>query len=75
MLIKTTNYRKIVIRNKQKKTVKNHQRTQKENETQKLNIRKPPKQRKGRQNGKKSTEDEAGKPTRICKTSTICNNE
>ena len=61
-----------MIRNKQKKTVKNHQRTQKENETQKLNIRKPPKQRKRRQNGKKSTEDEAGKPTRICNTSTIC---
>ena len=53
-----------------KKTAKDHQHAQKENETQKINKQKPLKQRKRRHSGKKSTEDEEDKPTRICKTST-----
>ena len=47
----------------------------KENGKQMNNIFKPPKQRNGDQNGKKNTEDGAGKPTRICKTSTMCKNK
>ena len=53
-----------------KKSAKYHQRAQKEHETQKLNAQKPLKHRKRRHDGKKSTEDEEVKPTRICKTST-----
>ena len=43
------------------KKAKDHQNTQKENETQRFFDHKPAKQRKRRQGGKKTTEDEEGK--------------
>ena len=48
-----------------KKISTDHQKAQKENGTQKYNKQKPPKQRNGRNSGKKPTKDEEVAPTRM----------
>ena len=50
-----------------KKAAKDHQHSQTENETQKLNYQTFPQEHKRSKNGKKNTQTEEGKPTGICK--------